>query len=422
MTEKSSDVARRLFSRRAFTATAATVAAIAPFAVASQANAASPEKVAGNSGNGQGGVRRMTLYAERLPNGQMGYGLEPGKATIPGPLIEMIEGETLEIELVNNMDVTVSLHVHGVDYEWNSDGTRMNASVVEPGGRYVYTWRTHTQTNRPDGTIESGSAGYWHYHDHVVGTEHGTGGIRAGLYGPLIVRRKNDVLPDKTFTVVFNDMKTNNLQKAPDFVAKLGERVEFIVITHGEFYHTFHMHAHRWADNRTGLLQGANDPSRIIDTKIMGPAESFGFQVIAGERVGPGAWMYHCHVQSHSDMGMAGTFWVTDANGSVPGHPGAVEPEVPLTVTASSRCVGTSAYVAVTAVNDGDVPATVTLTTPYGSKTVADVAPGKQAYQSFNARAGQIGAGKVTVTGTATIDGKKVTSSYDATYNAISCG
>ncbi|MFJ2034354.1 PQQ-dependent sugar dehydrogenase [Streptosporangium sp. NPDC087985] len=97
-------------------------------------------------------------------------------------------------------------------------------------------------------------------------------------------------------------------------------------------------------------------------------------------------------------------------------------PTTLLTVTATSRCVGTSAYVAVTAVNDGGVPADVTLTTPYGSKTVANVAPGKQAYQSFNARAKQIGAGKVTVTGTSTIDGKKVTSSYDAAYNAISCG
>ncbi|MEV7807712.1 hypothetical protein AB0O28_32655 [Microbispora sp. NPDC088329] len=96
--------------------------------------------------------------------------------------------------------------------------------------------------------------------------------------------------------------------------------------------------------------------------------------------------------------------------------------KTPLTVTASSRCVGTSAYVAVTAVNDGDVPATVELNTPFGTKTVADVAPGKQAYQSFNARAKQIGAGKVTVTGTSFIDGKKVITSYEADYNAISCG
>ncbi|WP_460716144.1 cupredoxin domain-containing protein [Microbispora hainanensis] len=96
--------------------------------------------------------------------------------------------------------------------------------------------------------------------------------------------------------------------------------------------------------------------------------------------------------------------------------------ETPLTVTASSRCVGSSVYVAVTAVNDGDVPATITLTTPYGTKTVADVAPGKQAYQSFNTRAGQIGAGKATVTGTSLIDGEEVTTSYEAAYTAISCG
>nr|WP_244312909.1 family 16 glycoside hydrolase [Microbispora hainanensis] len=96
-------------------------------------------------------------------------------------------------------------------------------------------------------------------------------------------------------------------------------------------------------------------------------------------------------------------------------------PEVELTVTAAPRCVGTSAYLAVTAVNNGDVPATVELTTPYGAKTVADVAPGKKAYQSFNTRAGQIDASTVTVTGTATIDGTEVTSSYDAAYTAATC-
>jgi FtsP/CotA-like multicopper oxidase with cupredoxin domain len=54
--------------------------------------------------------------------------------------------------------------------------------------------------------------------------------------------------------------------------------------------------------------------------KITGPADSFGFQVIAGEHVGPGAWMYHCHVQSHSDMGMAGLFLVAKEDGTIPGY------------------------------------------------------------------------------------------------------
>jgi len=317
MTEQGRGVSRRAFSRRAFT-TAVTAATFAPIVASSQASATPTAKTADNP---SGSTRRMTLYAEKLPNGQMGWGLEPGKATIPGPLIELTEGETLEIEMVNNLDVAASLHVHGVDYDTASDGTKMNNSVVEPGGRRTYVWRTHEPGRHVSGIIEHGSAGYWHYHDHNVGTEHGTGGIRAGLYGPVIVRRKGDVLPDKQFTVVFNDVTINNrmADDVPEFTAKLGERVEFIVITHGDFFHTFHVHGHRWADNRTGLLENPNDTTRVIDTRTTGPGDSFGFQVVAGDRVGPGMWMYHCHVQSHADMGMVGVFKVTDADGNIPG-------------------------------------------------------------------------------------------------------
>ncbi|RGA02802.1 DUF1349 domain-containing protein, partial [Microbispora triticiradicis] len=60
--------------------------------------------------------------------------------------------------------------------------------------------------------------------------------------------------------------------------------------------------------------------------------------------------------------------------------------KVKLTVTAATRCIGTTAYLAVTAVNNGDTPATIVLNTAFGNKTVTDVAPGKQAYQSFNTR------------------------------------
>ena len=269
-----------------------------------------------------GVVRHLKLYAEKLADGQMGFGLEKGKATVPGPLIELNEGDTLYIEFENTMDVPVSLHAHGVDYDIASDGTRLNKGTVEPGGTRTYIWRTHAPGRRRDGTWQPGSAGYWHYHDHVVGTDHGTTGIRNGLYGPLVVRRRGDILPDRTITIVFNGVTVNNrpAHKAPDFHATLGERLEVVMITHGDFYHTFHVHGHRWADNRTGLLAGPDDHSRVIDTKIVGPANSFGFQVIAGEHAGPGAWMYHCHVQSHADMGMVGLLLVAGPDGTVPGY------------------------------------------------------------------------------------------------------
>ncbi|WP_324790325.1 multicopper oxidase domain-containing protein [Streptomyces sp. H51] len=269
-----------------------------------------------------GRVRHLRVYAEELGRGRLGYGLKRGEATIPGPLIELVEGDTLRIEFVNTTDVPASMHVHGLDYDAASDGTLLNHSAVEPGGSRTYTWRTHTPGRRADGTWREGSAGYWHYHDHVIGSDHGTAGIRRGLYGPVVVRRKGDVLPDRTHTIVFNDMTVNNRRPGPDFEATVGDRVEFVMITHGNLYHTFHLHGHRWVDNRTGMLTGPDDQARVIDNRIVGPADSFGFQVIAGEGVGPGAWMYHCHVQKHADMGMMGLFLVRRPDGTIPGHEG----------------------------------------------------------------------------------------------------
>ncbi|MFC7303525.1 multicopper oxidase domain-containing protein [Streptomyces monticola] len=313
---------RRGFNRRLFAGGAVVAAGLTSMSASLPgAGSSSAESApAAAQAEARNETRHIKLYAEKLADGQMGYGLEKGKASIPGPLLEMVEGDTLHIELENTADVAVSLHPHGVDYEISSDGTRHNKSHVAPGQSRTYTWRTHAPGRRKDGTWRAGSAGYWHYHDHVVGTDHGTGGLRKGLYGPLIVRRAGDVLPDVTYTIVFNDMTINNLPKGPDLKATVGDRIEIVMITHGEYYHTFHMHGHRWADNRTGTLAGPDDPTPVIDNKITGPADSFGFQIVAGEGVGAGAWMYHCHVQSHSDMGMAGMFLVAKPDGTIPGH------------------------------------------------------------------------------------------------------
>ncbi|MFE1408088.1 multicopper oxidase domain-containing protein [Streptomyces sp. NPDC058770] len=312
---------RRSFNRR-FLVGGGVAAATGAASLSLGAIEASPAQAVPRTAPPGGATRRLRMYAEKLPDGRMGFGLRKGGATVPGPLVELNEGDTLRIELHNTTDVPVSLHPHGVDYDVAGDGTRLNRSMTEPRGTRTYIWRTHAPGRRRDGTWREGSAGYWHYHDHVVGTDHGTEGIRKGLYGPLVVRRRGDVLPDRTITIVFNGTTVNNYpaRQAPDFRARLGERLEVVMITHGDYFHTFHLHGHRWADNRTGLLTGPDDLSRVIDTRTVGPADSFGFQVIAGERVGAGAWMYHCHVQSHSDLGMAGLLLIAEPDGTVPGY------------------------------------------------------------------------------------------------------
>nr|MBA3431250.1 multicopper oxidase domain-containing protein [Actinomycetota bacterium] len=158
-------------------------------------------------------------------------------------------------------------------------------------------------------------------HDHCRLGEHGTAGIDAGMFGAFIVRKAGDPRPDrKPYVLVMKDLSFN-LEVAPDtpvLRANQGERVEFVVIGHGNLFHTFHIHGHRWVDNRTGIPASPTDQTAVIDNKTVGPADSFGFQVVAGEGVGPGAWMYHCHVQGHSDAGMTGIFLVRDATGAVP--------------------------------------------------------------------------------------------------------
>jgi manganese oxidase len=296
----------------------AAAAVATPVAMSAVASSAAPAGV--HAAARAPVTRRVRMYAVELSGDRIGYGLAPGEATVPGPVLEIWEGDTLETELVNLTGQRLSIHPHGVDYNVESDGSPLNDSYNEPGETRTYTWRSRTPYRTERGIWMPGSAGYWHYHDHAMGTPHGTEGIRRGLYGALVVRRKGDPLPDRQYTVVFNGMTINN-HVAPDtplLEARLGERAEFICIGHGNMLHTFHLHAHRWVDNRTGMLDGPNDASPAVDNKDLNPGSSFGFQVIAGEGVGSGAWMYHCHVQFHSDAGMSGIFLVRNEDGSLP--------------------------------------------------------------------------------------------------------
>ncbi|HVL63901.1 MAG TPA: multicopper oxidase domain-containing protein [Actinomycetota bacterium] len=265
----------------------------------------------------------VTIHGVKKGKAKYAYALPGEKPKIPGPTLEIAEGDCLHVTFENHADRRMSMHAHGVAYTVKSDGTPVNDSCVKPGETKEFVFRAPEASTRADGTVDPGSAGYWHYHDHCMGTPHGTTGVQKGLFGALIVRRAGDPLPDHQVVLVMQGF-TFNLKRAPKTptpVAAIGERVEFVVIGHGELHHTFHLHAHRWADNRTGIPSTAGDDVQIIDNKTVGPADSFGFQVVAGEHVGPGAWMYHCHVQSHSDLGMEGLFIVTEPDGSLP--PGA---------------------------------------------------------------------------------------------------
>ena len=65
----------------------------------------------------------------------------------------------------------------------------------------------------------------------------------------------------------------------------------------GDEHHTFHVHGHRWTD----------PDGTPIDTKTVGPAESFSFRI---KEDTPGTWLYHCHIEQHMMRGMIGLYRV----------------------------------------------------------------------------------------------------------------
>ncbi len=101
---------------------------------------------------------------------------------------------------------------------------------------------------------------------------------------------------------------------------------------------------------------------------------------------------------------------------------GAGPPAWDVEVQARSQCLGAKVYVAVSARNADDMPLTIELITPYGSRTVSNVVPGKSAYQAFNTRVDAVLAGTATVRATGVVNGQPVTAQFEAPFGALSCG
>jgi hypothetical protein len=98
----------------------------------------------------------------------------------------------------------------------------------------------------------------------------------------------------------------------------------------------------------------------------------------------------------------------------------ATGPEVEVSVT--QRCVAGKVVLTVRVDNAADVPVALEVQSAYGSKSIAALEPGKSTTQAFSSRLATIGAGTVTVTATAPVDGEELTSETLAAYGGHSCG
>ncbi len=93
-----------------------------------------------------------------------------------------------------------------------------------------------------------------------------------------------------------------------------------------------------------------------------------------------------------------------------------------LSVSATPRALAGKVYLSVSALNDSAVPVDIVIATEFGEKTFAAVAPGKTVSVSLNSRAASVAAGQATITATASVDGKTLTRTKTASFDAYTVG
>src|SRR5215207_5896666 len=213
------------------------------------------------------GKRSFRAFTYRLMTA--GFARPAAPASMPGPVLMAEVGDLLVVHFRNadeELGQPVTMHPHGVRYTPDYDGTYAGAytrpgGFVEPGEEFTYLWEA-----TPD------SVGVWPYHDH--GPNHMLNTFR-GLFGAIVVRERG--------------------AKAPD----VGQDVALHVMGMDDAWHDFHVHGHRWRD----------PGGAFVDTPSVGPNEVITARFTEDN---PGRWLYHCHVFSHQDGGMAG-WYVVDA-------------------------------------------------------------------------------------------------------------
>ena len=124
-----------------------------------------------------------TLVAQRASKAML-----PGTSTefwtynslVPGPLIDVFEGDTVRIRLENRLSQQTTVHWHGLPVPPAQDGNPMDP--IAPGASRTYEF-----------TLPVGSAGtYWyHPHPHEFTAEQ----VFRGMAGLLIVRSRTDPVP-----------------------------------------------------------------------------------------------------------------------------------------------------------------------------------------------------------------------------------
>ena len=250
--------------------------------------------------------------------------------TMPGPVIEVNQGDRVRIIVENRLPEFTSIHWHSLEVPVSQDGVPgLVQDFIPPGEAFVYEFTLHQH-------------GTFFYHAHVAMQE------AMGMVGLFIVHPQEAYEPvvDQDFALVTQEFQilpnsvvpnsqgmefnflTFNGRCAPlttPLVVKLGHRVRLRLVNFSTAdHHPIHLHGHTWWV--TGTEGGRiPEPGWIPGNNVLiGVAQARDVEFIANN---PGDWIMHCHMFHHMMnhmVSMAGPMMRVppdDPRARVPGFP-----------------------------------------------------------------------------------------------------
>ena len=227
---------------------------------------------------------------------------------IPGPRLEMTEGDHVRINYINHLPDSTTMHWHGLIVPNAMDGpAHITQRPIGPGERYRYEFVVQ-------------QSGAYFYHSHFQPDRQQA----FGLYGALIIRPRDPAAEPKAdveYVVQLQEWLNRDgltypamLMEGglPNFFTingkaypatdtlriRVGQTIKFrFVGTNNNFIHPMHMHGGPFtvvARDGIGLAPSARFEADVIN---VGPGQRYDV-IWAGREAGK--WILHCHIPHHT--------------------------------------------------------------------------------------------------------------------------
>ena len=258
----------------------------------------------------EGGVKVFEIAAEHVRTEFL-----PGRVvdawgfngSVPGPTIQVNEGDRVRLIVENRLPEGFSMHWHGLEIPNEMDGMPgISQELIPPGGKFAYEFTLHQN-------------GTFFYHSHMAMQE------MMGLIGTFIIhpRAAHAPMVDRDFAIVLQEWAILPNNTIPNTLAmefnwltlngkagpattpllcKIGERVRVRFVNLGMDHHPMHLHGHQFVVTGTEGGRIRTTAEERQNTVLVGVAQARDIEFVANN---PGDWHLHCHLPHHMMNQMA---------------------------------------------------------------------------------------------------------------------